>query len=216
MFKKIILFVLLMFTGFQCTTNKDPLSSNIAEPDTVIDRKPNIYIYPPSACDMTLALSFPKGGRVTVSEPPYLNGWSFHVEPSGLIDNQYRYLYYESAIPAITQPDGWIVKRSSLTEFIVQNMQACGFNSTEIKDFTDYWIPLLNDHPYYKICPVYTDQIEQYVKFELSIIPDSVLRVIYLIQGLKDNELVQIQEPSIPLFTRNGFTIVEWGVILLE
>lgn len=86
--------------------------------DMVLDKKPNIYLYPEKKTDIDLSISFPLGGNVYKSIPEYGNGWSVTVEPDGTIDGKYGYLFYESTHPDHYQyGKGWVVKKENLENF---------------------------------------------------------------------------------------------------
>jgi len=181
--------------------------------DVGID-KPNIYLYPEETIELDINIVFPHGGRLRTSIPDYNDGWHITVEPSGIIDGEYEYLFYESLQPDYGQyAAGWVVIREQLEDFFRNNMGQTGFNQKEIDDFIEYWIPILTEYPYYAIYPQYRGELEEMVKLEFSAQPESLIRLIYSVRGLEDNNL-NIQEPVIPPFTRDGFTVTEWGVIL--
>ena len=178
------------------------------------DYKPNIYLYPTERININVSLSFPNGGKVTTSIPDYGSGWNdMDIDPSGKINDEYSYLFYESVHPDLYQYKcGWLVKREELETFIIKNLAETGFVGQEIIDFTDYWIPLLIDYPYYAIYPQYNKQLSGMTELEFSIEPDNLLRLLYAIEGLQNDDLV-LHEPEIPKFKREGFVVVEWGVI---
>lgn len=184
-------------------------------PDHAQAFKPNIYIYPEETMELDVNIIFPHGGRITTSVPPYnTDGWHITVEPSGIIDGQYEYLFYESTQPDYGQYEvGWVVAREELEDFFRDNLAQTGFNEKEIADFVDYWVPRLLEYPYYAIYPQYNDELEEIIKLNFSARPDNLIRLIYSVRGLENNNL-DIQEPVIPQFARNGFTVVEWGIIL--
>jgi hypothetical protein len=176
--------------------------------------KPNIYLYPEETRELDVDIVFPHGGRVTTSIPEYDNGWHVTVEPNGIIDGQYEFLFYESLQPDRGQyVAGWVVAGEELEDFFANNMALTGFNQKEIDDFIEYWIPRLTEDPHYGIYPQYNDQLEDMIQIEFSAQPQSLIRLIYSIRGLQDNNL-NVQEPIIPAFRREGFTVTEWGVIL--
>jgi len=176
--------------------------------------KPNIYIYPEEIIELDVNIVFPHGGRITTSIPDYNDGWHITVEPSGIIDGQYEYLFYESIQPDYGQYEvGWVVAREELEDFFRDNLAQTGFNEKEIADFVDYWIPRLIEYPYYAIYSQYKDELEEMVKLNFSVQPDNLIRLIYSLRGLENNNL-GMQEPVIPQFARDGFTVVEWGIIL--
>ena len=176
--------------------------------------KPNIYIYPKELMNLDVNINFPHGGEVTTSIPEYNDGWkNLKVEPSGLINGKLNYLFYESVNPDLSQYNkGWIIAQENLDLFFIKNMTATGFNEQEIIDFTDYWIPILKDYPYYAIYPQYKEQLDRIIQLNFSQKPDNILRLIYTLKGLQQNNLV-LQETEIPKFKREGFVVVEWGVI---
>lgn len=177
---------------------------------TQID-KPNIYIYPETAIDIFVELLFPLGGYVIKSIPEYGDGWSVNVNEFGLINNSYDFLFYEAVQPDIWQyEEGWCIKRDSLHNFFEMNMKAFNFSEKEINDFTEYWIPLFNGFKYYNIYPQTNDTINRVVVLRLSKIPDNIGRLFYGIIG--SNEFKVIPEAKVSPFTRDGFTVMEWGV----
>ena len=176
--------------------------------------KPNIYLYPNVQTKMDLSLNFPQGGEVIKSIPAFPDKWeNIKVKPSGLIDNEYDYLFYEAALPDRWQVDeGWSVKKQNLRTFFQINLTEYGFNKREIADFTDYWIPRLNTSPYYAIYPQHTSKIDEVVELNISKNPKSILRLFYVIKEIPEHE--DMLMPMIPEFERKGFTVTEWGVIL--
>lgn len=181
----------------------------------IIAYKPNIYIYPEEKTDLTLSLIFPLGGKVVASIPEYNNGWYFTVDKSGLIDDSYDYLFYESRQPDVWQlTEGWVVKKEDLKDFFVENMTDYGFSDQEIKDFTDYWIPRFTAE-IYEIYPQNKQIIESVIKFEVSKKPDNILRLFYAVRESNQKPGFTLPEPQIDLkFKRVGFFITEWGVVL--
>ena len=67
--------------------------------------KPNIYIYPNQKVELDVYLNFPKGGSIVQSIPQYKDGWNVTVDTSGLIDNEYHYLFYECRVPNYFQKE---------------------------------------------------------------------------------------------------------------
>jgi len=182
-------------------------------PQNSIMLKPNIYIYPEENMDLLVQIDFPEYGFVTTSVPDYGDGWDISVEPCGVIDGQYEYLFYESVQPDRGQySKGWVIPQEGLTDFFSENMAETGFNAKEITDFIDYWIPLLTEYQYYAIYPQYNEQLDSMIRLEFSEEPDNIIRLLYSIRGL--NQEYVLPEPEIPNFNRAGFTVAEWGVIL--
>jgi len=209
----LIFFSILLFSNCK----KDTCSSNeSSDPDTsdIIVYKPNIYIYPIETIELEVKLDFPQGGSVIESIPKYNEGWNITVDTSGLINNEYRYLFYECKVPNLFQYDrGWIIKGENLTHFFQNNLAESGFSNEEILDFIEYWIPLLDSSTAYRIYPQYKDVISSIIGLIFSKEPDNLLRLFYVI---KENSSlnVHLHEPEIPEFQREGYFVVEWGVIL--
>ena len=176
--------------------------------------KPNIYLYPEETTELDVYITFPHGGRVTTSIPNYNNGWHVTVEPNGIIDGQYEFLFYESLQPDYGQYEaGWVVAQDRLEDFFRNNMALTGFNQKEIDDFIEYWIPRLTEYPCYAIYPQYNDELDEMIKLNFSTQPTNLIRLIYSVRGLETGNLT-LDEAVIPAFNRDGFTVAEWGVIL--
>ncbi len=184
------------------------------EKDTSVVRKPNIYIYPEQEMELSVRIDFPMGGSIITSLPEYGNGWEIAIKPGGLINNQFNYLFYESTQPDIWQQNkGWIIQKTNLETFFRKNMTNYGFYGQEINDFIDYWIPQMNDYPYYAVYPQTADRIKDVIELNISKQPDKMLRLFYLVKGFRNFPTETPLEPKIPAFKREGFFVAEWGVI---
>ena len=171
--------------------------------------KPNIYIYPNEQIDLSVKLSFPMGGKIVTSIPEYGTGWNIVVDTSGLINNTYSFLFYESTQPDVWQRNyGWIIQIDKLESFFRQNMTDYGFNEREINDFIEYWIPRLNDYPLYSIYPQTKSIIDDVIQLDFSKQPENILRLFYVIKG--QNQLQEkLTEPTIDSFVRKGYFVTE-------
>lgn len=180
-----------------------------------VDRKPNIYIYPVKTTCMNVSLQFPKGGTVIESIPPYGNGWKdLIVDPNGNIEGIYSYLYYEAAVDDHWQYDqGWLIAQKDLKVFFRCCMLDYGFSAHEIHDFIVYWIPRLSEHAYYEIYPQTRDIMDEIMPLTLSVEPDHILRVSFVLKG-RHNKLKIMRRPVVNPFEREGFVVTEWGVVL--
>jgi hypothetical protein len=203
----------LISTPFQSCKPDEPKCDTC---NRIVVYKPNIYIYPSERSQLSVNIRFPQGGKIISSIPFYGNGWIIDVDTTGLINNKYNYLFYESEQPDVWQLNvGWIIKRSELDKFFTDNMLRHGFSDSEIKDFTDYWIPRLIDSEYYEIYPQESDIIESVIKLDISKTPDNILKLFYVIRGSYNNSNRKIPVPSENFqFKRDRFYVTEWGVIL--
>jgi len=175
--------------------------------------KPNIYIYPTENINLCLKIEFPLGGKVVTSIPEYKDEWCVNVQPDGLIDDQYLYLFYESSQPDIFRyNNGWCIAKENLLSFFESNMHQYNFSQQEINDFTDYWVPRLTESNYYLVYPQTNETINKAISFEFSVQPDNVGRLFYAISGT--NAPKTLPEPEIISFDRANFFVMEWGVIL--
>lgn len=177
--------------------------------------KPNIYLYPTEKTQMVVNLTFPMGGGIIASEPAYGSGWHISVDTNGFINNQYHFLFYESEQPDVWQyTSGWVVKQSDLEVFFTENLTEYGFADNEIQDFITYWIPRFEAYPYYAIYPQTSDVIDRVIELQISKMPDHLLRLFYVVEGLKNFPQTQPPIPDIDIFNRSGYFVTEWGVIL--
>ena len=185
----------------------------VIDDDLLIDRKPNLYLYPEKKTKMTVTMDFPHGGKVIHSDPLYPVDWkNIKVKPDGTINKKFDFLFYECEIPDFWQyVEGWVVKQEELPEFFENNLKAYGFNDAEIEDFIDWWIPDLTESPYYEIFPQYTEMVNQVIKLHISPRPDKIMRLHYVIREFYMNYFLPV--PDIPDFEAEGFVAREWGVI---
>jgi hypothetical protein len=211
----IVFLSVIIFILANCNKKTEAITEPAEEDTTgghVVVRKPNIYIYPQQEVNIKINLKFPNGGSIVESIPEYGNGWNVKVKPNGFINDQYDYLFYEADIPDLLQIEyGWKVNGAKLDSFFSSNLQSLNFSLKEIKDFTDYWIPLLDENKEYAIYPQYNNNLLELIQIETSITPGNIIRVWYLIEEY--NDIMVFGVPVVPSFERTGFVILEWGVV---
>ena len=217
--KNRLLLLLALAFSLNCEKDFSPVDFDEIYPDNyegeVVEKKPNIYLYPTKQIILQVSIIFPSGGAIIESIPAYNNRWDIIVEESGLINNEFEYLYYESRTPDFYQYEkGWIINRLHIKEFFKDNMLEYGFNTKEIDDFTLYWIPQLQHSDLYAIYPQTNNTIDKMIELKFSEHPESVLRLFYIIKIVNEDFL--LSAPQINKFERNGFSVVEWGVVLKE
>jgi len=175
-------------------------------------RKPNIYLYPETAMQIDVSL-FPQG-HVTTSIPAYGDGWSVWAEPTGVLDGSYNFLFYEAQMP-LTRPNaGWCVAANDLEPFFQEILHKYGFDENEIFDFLEYWLPILNEAPFYEIRPMTNETLDVICPISITPAPDNLLRL-WLLFTPTDSH-TELLQPTISFFDRNGFAVTEWGGALLE
>ncbi|RJO71856.1 MAG: carboxypeptidase regulatory-like domain-containing protein [Myxococcales bacterium] len=176
--------------------------------------KPNLYLYPTQTTEVSVTLGLCWTCEVTQSIPEYGQGWQVTVSPDGLIDGQYRYLFYEAEIPhRFPLAEGWAVPAADVAEFFDQTLTAYGFTPAETADFVDYWSVHLPLAPFYAVYPLSAAQIlDPLAELFIEPAPDSLFRLWFVISP--ETSARPLLAPAIAPMTRQGFTAVEWGVVL--
>jgi len=177
-------------------------------------KKPALYLYPTKTRQIEIYLK-PKGWLTKTI--PYYNGiWLVRASPKGIIDNKYEYLFYEVALnSSLDLPnEGWVVKIKELNQWFDKTLSKLGLKEKEIKDFKDFWLKELKGYPYFKIKVLSEKFLNDNLAIRIKPNPDKMIRVILVFEGIKQEE--QITEPIIKTPKRKGFTVVEWGGILIN
>lgn len=176
------------------------------------DDKPVIYLYPEETADISVRLDY--DGELTCTYPEYNDGWKVTAQPDGtLTDPQtgltYSYLFWEGISNAeYDMSEGYVVAGEDTAEFLQEKLAEIGLTPREYNEFIVYWLPKMQKNPYNLITfqqEAYTDS----AKLNIDPQPDSVLRVFMAYKALE--EPVEVQEPQIEPFEREGFCVVEWG-----
>lgn len=178
----------------------------------IVPEKPVIYLYPRVETDVEVKLDFE--GTLTCTYPEYNNGWRVTARPDGtLIDKatgkEYSYLFWEGV--ADTEYDmsrGYVVKGEETADFLEDILAEMGLTPKEYNDFIVYWLPRMQNNRYNLITfqgSAYTDS----APLTVTPTPDSILRVFMAFKAL--DEPIEIEEPTLTRFKREGFTLVEWG-----
>lgn len=177
------------------------------------EKKPIIYIYPEEEMDLTIKLGIPN--NISYSYPEYNNGWEVKAYPGGkLIDkktNRELYaLYWEGKVDKeVKINEGFVVRDEDTTKFLEEKLSILGLNDREIEEFIIYWMPILKENKYNLIRFATPEEINEYMPLEVSIKPDTMIRVLMEYKPL--DERVEVEEQVLKQTTRSGYTIVEWG-----
>jgi|GEM_PF-2542396 len=176
--------------------------------------KPVIYLYPEKETEVSVRVE-PKGGMIA-SIPSYPEkGWRVTASPDGTIVNKddkksYNYLFWEGiGYPSKELKEGFIVDRSNLHSFFEDKMSFIGFNKKELADFIKYWIPKLQEDPYYLIRFNTSEEINSSAPLYITPQPDTVIRMFIEYRGLR--EPFEVEEQILQSSERKGFVVVEWG-----
>ena len=193
----------------------DCISNNTA--DKILEQlqplKPIIYLYPQETTEITVKLGNKE--NITCSYPEYNEGWKVIAEPNGTLTDvrtqrKLYALYWEGK--NMTQPEmteGFIVKGQDTIKFLEEKLEILGLNEKESQEFIIYWLPKMQNNAYNYIRFATLEEINNYMPLELSVEPDSLIRVLMQYKTL--NEYVEVKEQELVTPQRNGFTVVEWG-----
>ena len=178
--------------------------------------KPIIYLYPESEIVLNVRLGKPE--NLTTTYQKYnLSGWDVLAYPNGDLidldtDRKLYALYWEGESNSRNaKPDkGFVVSGEDSARFLEEKLEFLGLNYKESEEFITYWLPKLEKNPFNYIYFMTTEEIEEDMPINISIKPDTTIRVRMLFQGLEQYEGVQEQILE-PAPERSGFTLVEWG-----
>jgi len=184
--------------------------------------KPAVYLYPEKPTELNVRLKV--DGKITVSDPAYneSTGWNVKALPDGTLEkwgaeqlDQFPYLYYEADLLNVPIPqEGWVVGKSEVQNRISTVLNTIGFNDKEISDFLAYWLPKLNEKPYYFITLLPEDVINTKEALTFSVKPETLIRTRVVFEGL--DAPVSVKPPAtIPTHKRVGFTVTDWGGTLV-
>lgn len=184
-----------------------------SSPNVVL--KPIIYLYPEKETEITVRLGEPE--NLTSSYPEYTDGWDVVAYPDGTLNNKTTgtklySLYWEGIKDCsnLNKTIGFMIKGADSAEFLEDKLEVLGLNYKEKEEFIVYWLPKLESHNYNYIYFATEEEIEREMPLELSVKPDTIIRVRMLFEGLDEYKEVE-EQLLIPAPERNGFTVVEWG-----
>ena len=173
--------------------------------------KPVIYLYPEQ--ETTVSVSLDYAGTLTATYPAYENGWTVTAEPDGTLydesGNEYSYLFWEGEDK--TDYDfskGFCVAGADTADFLREKLAKIGLTPREYNEFIVYWLPKMQDNPY-NLIAFQSERYTDTAKLDIDPTPDSLLRVFMAWKPLHRAQSIEPQ--TFAPFTRDGFTVVEWG-----
>lgn len=209
--------------------------------------KPVIYLYPPQpeevhvsfvkSMDLTVQIPTYTNGWDVLAHPDgsltdllpqftdcqHLDQHRFGSEyaVAACLQNSYPYLYWEGNARNTSFPmlkSGWIVERQSLASFFNEKLSYIGLTSSEIRDMTSYWVPLLLQQkaPYFHLAFLQNDTLDQLVPVHVIPQPDSMIRVFLDWQALAAKPNTAISAEKLIPMSRKGFSYVEWGGMMSQ
>ena len=105
--------------------------------------------------------------------------------------------------------EGFVVKGNQTIQFLEEKLAVLGLNERESEEFIVYWLPKLQKNEYNYIRFATLEEINNNMPLELSIEPDTLIRVLMQYKPL--DKYMEVKEQELVTPDRNGFTVVEWG-----
>ncbi len=176
--------------------------------------KPVIYLYP--TIEQKINVKFGDPEILTITYPPYSNGWDVIASPTGKIINladgqEYSYLFWEGENndQQYDLTTGFIVEGKNVSSFLQSTLKKLGLNSKEYNEFIVYWLPQMINNKYNLIHFATQEEYDNRVPLSITPQPDSMLRIFMVFKNL--NEEIQVTPQNIKSFNREGFSVIEWG-----
>lgn len=177
--------------------------------------KPVIYLYP----EVPIQVSVEVGATITKSDPEYKDGWKVIANPDGLLVHKgktYESLFWDGIgygeYPLIRS--GFVVAREDVEKTLTDHLVRQGLNNKERKDFLEFWLPYMPTTPYVRLTWLSQAEIDELAPLNIKPKPDTTIRVFLDFQGLDEYKELQPRDLSAPV--RDGFTLVEWGGLLIQ
>lgn len=181
---------------------------------TSMSEKPNIYLY--SDRDLVARVRLAPEWSITVSNPVYQTGvgWAAEIRDGSLNGNG-DFLFYESVVPdSVWQKDeGYVIRAEYRSEDMVSMLGPYGFNEKENAEFIEYWASHLIENVDYAFYPQETGAVDRVMPLYVSPKPDEVSRIWFYAEPLVS---VPGQVTSPEKIVREGFYVVEWGVVIRD
>ena len=180
--------------------------------DDILYGKPNIYLY--SNHDIIAQVRLAPEQAITVSEPAYQPGKGWRAEiRNGTLNGKGDFLFYEALGSDYEwqKEEGYIIRAAHRQQDMAFMLGQYGFNEKETLEFIDYWASHLIGDMDFVFYPQETDAVNQDMPLSIIPKPDHVMRIWFYAEPL-----VSAPEPvtSPERIVREGFYVVEWGVII--
>ena len=176
-------------------------------------KKPNIYLYSP--LDVAVNVKINPYDSITNSIPlyPHETGWNTYIR-NGSINAAYDYLFYEAMVAddEFQTRYGYIMRKDSLKSDMEKLLETYNFNSTEIRDFIEYWSVELSGMGDTVFYPQPREVIDSKISLVISPAPSRVYREWFYITPFTG--IIPETPEKVEPFERNGYYGIEWGGLL--
>lgn len=210
-----------------------------------VNYKPAIYLYPKNTTQISVKLGktikyknvipqYKNGWYVEAEpngdlkdlQPKYTNceklpykEFGFEYSKQACEINKYPYIYWDGVQvvkPVPKKNEGFIVKSENIEDFLDKKADELNFNKEEKAEFVRYWNKKVKNTGWkqVKIYFLQNEDVENYLPLYIDPRPDSINRVEIVITKAKKNE--KIKEQTLIPFNRSGYTMVEWGGMILR
>ena len=178
-----------------------------------------IYAYTDDTISTSITFDF--NGHLTFVYPACTdNGWDITVYPDGTIkedktNKSYPYLFWEGDYQQSlleSAKSGFVISSTEMITFLEEKLTKIGLNDTEKTDFITFWGPQLTEEKYL-VKFVQQENCDQLASYEFTVEPESILRLYVTFEPIYGSIEVPAQE--LISIERTGFTIVEWGGMIL-
>jgi hypothetical protein len=185
----------------------------------VVPAKPVIYLYPEREMDIKVNLKFESEELYTWPQVDDKLGWNVTAQPDGMLKDkageEYPYLFWESVTTDYKWVDfsaGFVVSADNSESFLREKLKYLGLNSKEYTDFITYWAPKLRKNKF-NLIRFETAAYDKAMPITVDPAPASMQRVFMVYKAL-DTPVELLEQKLVP-FTRKGYTVIEWGGMIM-
>jgi hypothetical protein len=181
--------------------------------------KPVIYLYPEKEMDISVNLKFDSEELYTWPKVDANLGWSVNAKPDGMLTdaagNEYPYLFWESETTDykwVDFSDGFVIKAEDTENFLRDKLKYLGLNSREFTDFITFWAPRLRQNKY-NLIRFETAGYNNAMPITVHPAPESMQRIFMVYKAL--DAPIDLPTQTLQSFSRKGYTVIEWGGMVM-
>ncbi len=174
--------------------------------------KPNIYLY--NDRDINAQVRLAPEYAITVSDPVYQPGKGWRAEiRNGSLNGNGDFLFYEALGSDFPwqKEEGYVIRAAYRGQDMAFMLGQYGFNEKETREFIEYWSSHLVEDVDFVFYPQETAAVNQDMPLYIRPKPDHVMRIWFSAEPL-GSVPDAVTDPE--TIVREGFYIVEWGVII--